>query len=65
MIKIKKTPEEVIIKISGKINENDFLELVSLIRCKLSGANNNSENIKSKECWHKEPNWWKENQLLL
>lgn len=64
-MKIKKTPEEIVIKIPGNINDNDFFELVSFIRDKISGPDNKSGQISGSKKLYKEQNWWKENQLLI
>ncbi len=65
-MKIKKTPEEIIIKIPGNINESDFIELVSFIRNKISRSNLYPGHASSDNKSHyNEQNWWKENQLLL
>lgn len=56
MMKIRKTPEEIIIKIPGSINDKDFFELVAFIRKKIS-EENYSGNISGNKRFCKEQNW--------
>jgi hypothetical protein len=64
-MQVNKTPDEVIITIPGTLDENDLMEVITLLRHKVQRRKRGDFLANQKRISSADYNWWKENQLLL